>query len=70
VNPVTATLGGNPVSVLFAGLTPGLVGLIQFNIQLGAQLAGSPEVPEIRNVALPCYRTTADDYRRALSRNH
>ena len=42
VDPVTATLGANPVTVLFAGLTPGLVGLIQFNIQLGAQLSGQP----------------------------
>src|SRR5262249_35992006 len=38
---VTATLGNQPVTVLFAGLTPGFVGLIQVNLQLGALPAGS-----------------------------
>src|SRR5262249_7462571 len=50
VDPVTATLGGNPVSVLFAGLTPGLVGLIQFNIQLGAAPLASACLPLVFKV--------------------
>jgi uncharacterized protein (TIGR03437 family) len=36
-NP-TIAVGGLTVNTLFAGLTPGLVGLIQFNIQLPANL--------------------------------
>jgi hypothetical protein len=34
-------------------------------------LIGPPALsPNDRNSTLPCYRTTADDYRRALSRDH
>jgi uncharacterized protein (TIGR03437 family) len=35
----TVTLNANPVNVLFAGLTPGLVGLYQLNVQVPAGLA-------------------------------
>jgi len=43
-NP-TITLGGAPVGVLFTGLTPGFVGLVQINIQLpGSFGAGSAQL--------------------------
>lgn len=39
------TLGGLPVQSLFAGLTPGLVGLVQFNIRLPAALPPTNRLP-------------------------
>jgi uncharacterized protein (TIGR03437 family) len=39
IDTPTAALGGQPAVVGFAGLTPALVGLIQLNIQLPAQIA-------------------------------
>ena len=38
VNAPTLTLNGSSVPVLFAGLTPGLVGLYQINMQVPAGL--------------------------------
>jgi len=38
VDTPSITVGGTAAQVLFAGLTPNLVGLIQFNIQLAANL--------------------------------
>ena len=38
-DPPVLTLDGNPISILFAGLTPGLVGLYQVNFQVPATLA-------------------------------
>ena len=32
--PVTATVGGQPADVIFAGLSPGSVGLFQVNLRL------------------------------------
>jgi uncharacterized protein (TIGR03437 family) len=34
VTPVTVTIGGQPATVQYAGLTPGLVGLYQVNVQI------------------------------------
>jgi uncharacterized protein (TIGR03437 family) len=39
--PVTATIGGQNASVLFAGLTPGSVGLYQVNIQVPSLASGT-----------------------------
>jgi len=43
----TATVGGQPATVLFTGLTPGFVGLVQWNIQLptASQLSATGAVP-------------------------
>jgi uncharacterized protein (TIGR03437 family) len=38
VDTPTATLGGTAVKVVFAGLTPGFIGLVQLNLQLPANL--------------------------------
>jgi uncharacterized protein (TIGR03437 family) len=38
-DPPVVTLSGNPVSLLFAGLTPGFVGLYQLNFQIPAEIA-------------------------------
>lgn len=38
--PVTATVGGTPVNVTFAGLAPGTVGILQLNFQVPEVLAG------------------------------
>jgi uncharacterized protein (TIGR03437 family) len=38
------TIGGAPVPVLFAGLTPGLVGLYQINFQIPANAGGTLEL--------------------------
>lgn len=41
----TITLGGTPVEVQFSGLTPGAVGLAQFNIKLPSSLAQKDSLP-------------------------
>ncbi len=43
--PVTATVGGQPAPVQFAGMTPGLVGLYQVNVQIPAGVTPGPAVP-------------------------
>ena len=48
----TATVGGEPAEVLFAGLTPGSVGVYQLNIQLPADLAAGDQALV---VSLPPY---------------
>jgi uncharacterized protein (TIGR03437 family) len=55
VDPATATLGAVPATVLFAGLTPGYVGLVQINFQVGALPPGScaPLVFGVGNVSSP-----------------
>jgi uncharacterized protein (TIGR03437 family) len=40
----TVTVGGAPATVLFAGLTPGFVGLLQINVQLPASLPAGDEL--------------------------
>jgi uncharacterized protein (TIGR03437 family) len=51
--PVTATVGGQMADVVFAGLTPGLVDLLQVNVQVPAGLADGdyPVVVSIGGVA-------------------
>lgn len=44
-NIVTATVGGQPASVQFAGLAPGFVGLYQVNVQIPAGVTPGPVVP-------------------------
>jgi uncharacterized protein (TIGR03437 family) len=39
--PVSATIGGSPANVVFAGLTPGSVGLMQVNLQVPNLPAGT-----------------------------
>jgi uncharacterized protein (TIGR03437 family) len=43
--PVTATIGGLPAKVTFAGLAPGFVSLYQVNIQIPADVAAGDSVP-------------------------
>jgi uncharacterized protein (TIGR03437 family) len=45
--PPVITLGGKPVEVVFAGLTPGSIGLAQFNVRLPADLPQGPYLPLI-----------------------
>jgi len=48
--PVSVTIGGLPASVLFAGLTPGYVGLYQVNAVVPAVTPGS-QVPVVVTAA-------------------
>ena len=41
LQPITATIGGQPATISFAGLTPGFVGLIQVNLVVPALAPGS-----------------------------
>jgi uncharacterized protein (TIGR03437 family) len=43
--PVSATVAGSPAQVLFAGLTPGSVGLGQINIRIPSATIAGPAVP-------------------------
>jgi uncharacterized protein (TIGR03437 family) len=43
--PVSVTIGGQPAVVHYAGLTPGLVGLYQVNVQIPAGVAVGSSVP-------------------------
>jgi len=43
--PVSATVGGLPATVQFAGLAPGFVGLYQVNVQIPAGVPPGPAVP-------------------------
>jgi uncharacterized protein (TIGR03437 family) len=51
VNPVTATIGGQPGQVFFAGLAPGYVGLYQVNVIVPTGIAAGAQVPLILSVA-------------------
>jgi len=45
VMPVSVTIGGQPASVQFAGLTPGYAGLYQVNVQIPAGVSPAASVP-------------------------
>ena len=46
-NAVTITIGGQPVTPLYAGLSPGLPGLYQVNVQIPASLASGSQPIEL-----------------------
>jgi uncharacterized protein (TIGR03437 family) len=43
--PVTVTIGGQAVTVAFAGLAPGFPGLYQINVTIPSTLSGSGSLP-------------------------
>ena len=43
--PATVKLGGVPADVMFAGLTPGQIGIYQINVQIGGNIAAGDSVP-------------------------
>ena len=49
-NPVTVTIGGQPATVLFAGLTPGLAGLYQINVVVPESAPAGDTVPLVVTV--------------------
>jgi uncharacterized protein (TIGR03437 family) len=51
VGTVTVTVGGVPATVLFAGLTPGYVGLYQVNVMMPSSVAPGSQVPVTVSVA-------------------
>ncbi len=51
VAPVTVTIGGIPATVLFAGLTPGYVGLYQVNVMMPGGVTPGSQVPVTVSVA-------------------
>ncbi len=51
VAPVTVTIGGIPAKVLFAGLTPGYVGLYQVNVMMPSGVTPGSQVPVTVSVA-------------------
>ena len=51
VNPLTATIGGIPATVQFAGLTPGIPGLYQVNAVVPAGLPSGTQVPVVLTIA-------------------
>jgi adhesin/invasin len=62
IAPVSATLGGQPVEIMFVGLSPGSVGLAQVNIRIPALRTGQyPLVLKVgdvsSNVAVICVKT-------------
>jgi len=56
---VTATIGGVDAIVVFSGLTPGLVGLYQVNIQVPAGVAAGSSVPLVITATDPQTGATA-----------
>jgi uncharacterized protein (TIGR03437 family) len=51
VGPVTVTIGGIPATILFAGLTPGYVGLYQVNVMMPSGVTPGSQVPVTVSVA-------------------
>lgn len=51
VSPVTLLIGGQPANVLFAGLTPGFVGLYQINAVLPQGILAGDTVPVVIQIA-------------------
>lgn len=57
--PVTVTLGGRTLTPLFAGYTPGFLGLYQVNVVVPADMPPGLEVPlELRQAGVASNRTT------------
>jgi uncharacterized protein (TIGR03437 family) len=48
--PATAAIGGQPAEILFLGLTPGFVGLVQANLIVPADSQVGPDVPLVITV--------------------
>jgi uncharacterized protein (TIGR03437 family) len=46
-NPITVTIGGQPATVLFAGLTPAYAGLYQVNAVVPLGIPSAPDVPVV-----------------------
>jgi uncharacterized protein (TIGR03437 family) len=46
-NPITVTIGGQPATVLFAGLTPAFAGLYQVNVVVPKGITPAPDVPVV-----------------------
>ena len=51
VNPVTVTIGGQPATVAFSGLTPGFAGLYQINAVVPPGITPSDAVPVVLTIA-------------------
>jgi uncharacterized protein (TIGR03437 family) len=51
VNPATATIGGQPATVAYSGLTAGFPGLYQVNVYVPAGIATGDAVPVTITVA-------------------
>jgi uncharacterized protein (TIGR03437 family) len=51
INPVAVTVGGVPAAVLFAGLTPGYVGLYQINATVPRGVTAGDQVPVVVTAA-------------------
>lgn len=49
LNPPVMTLDGSPVELLFAGLTPGFAGLVQYNFRVGADAQPGEKRLELRS---------------------
>ncbi len=45
VSPITVQIGGMPAKVLFAGLAPGSIGMLQLNVEIPAGIAPSDLTP-------------------------
>jgi uncharacterized protein (TIGR03437 family) len=51
VNPVTATIGGVPATVSFAGIAPGYVGVYQVNVTVPSGVTPGTNVPVVLTMA-------------------
>ena len=51
VNPVTMTIGGQPATVIYSGLTAGFPGLYQVNVMVPGGITTGDAVPVVMTVA-------------------